>query len=487
MPAMPDPVAAASSRASSFPSETEVAQIAELTNAAFRNQQITEAYWKLSAEVARRISGHANWCTFATWASRQAGVTIRHEDLANVLRERLRQSWKIGGFEAWLINLLLEVNLDVLQLVVDSVSEEGPLKRSSEAVGDGNRKVFEEIGLQFARWLTQFPNIQSITGAEMEAFSSKLTDGRPPQGQDLLRQAFDNYRAASLAQDPKERAELILLANLRIGYHEQVRLQHDIKASLDGALIEPSDLAARLVPKLSQRPSKAARAINVVWFFGESPLQKVTKALVKDVHLEVRKLITENLMSLWLPPADVVQLGRDLARPFPDNLRTLANADVRQLLASFDPTPASESGSGAQDWANLHQRMRFIANLFRAYGEEKNIFEAPSITGAASPKSERRRIVFMSTILVGMTVLLLIPLVTVAVRSLYFVYAFIMDRALAHFVHQTARKAFDRARSDPSSSPEQVRGLHDILEKREREDFEGLLDSWSRRKKIRNK
>jgi hypothetical protein len=93
----------------------------------------------------------------------------------------------------------------------------------------------------------------------------------------------------------------------------------------------------------------------------------------------------------------------------------------------------------------------------------------------------------MSTILVGMTVLLLMPLVTVAVRSLYFVYAFIMDRALAHFVHQTARKAFDRARSDPNSSPEHVRGLHDILEKREREDFEGLLDSWSRRKKIRNK
>jgi hypothetical protein len=81
----------------------------------------------------------------------------------NVLRERLRQSWKIGGLEAWLIDLLEETNLDVLQLVVDSVSDLGPLKRSSEAVGDGNRKVFE---------------------------------------------AFENYRAASLAQDPKERAEL---------------------------------------------------------------------------------------------------------------------------------------------------------------------------------------------------------------------------------------------------------------------------------------
>ena len=83
-----------SGRASSFPSETEVAQIARLADAALRNRQITEAYWRLSAEVARRISGYANWCTFATWASQQAGVTIRHEDLVSVLRERLCQSWK---------------------------------------------------------------------------------------------------------------------------------------------------------------------------------------------------------------------------------------------------------------------------------------------------------------------------------------------------------------------------------------------------------
>jgi hypothetical protein len=36
-----------SGRASSFPSETDVAQIAELADAALRNRQITEAYWKL--------------------------------------------------------------------------------------------------------------------------------------------------------------------------------------------------------------------------------------------------------------------------------------------------------------------------------------------------------------------------------------------------------------------------------------------------------
>jgi len=34
---------------------------------------------------ATRCSPGANWCTFATWASRQAGQTIRQEDLARTL------------------------------------------------------------------------------------------------------------------------------------------------------------------------------------------------------------------------------------------------------------------------------------------------------------------------------------------------------------------------------------------------------------------
>jgi hypothetical protein len=32
--------------------------------------------------MTKRLGPCANWCTFATWASRQAGQTIRGEDLA---------------------------------------------------------------------------------------------------------------------------------------------------------------------------------------------------------------------------------------------------------------------------------------------------------------------------------------------------------------------------------------------------------------------
>jgi len=125
---------------SAYPSEADVTCIAAIEDAAVRNRQITEAYWKLSAEVGRRILGHANWCTFATWASQQAGVTIRHEDMTDLLRERLQSSWKITGIDAKLIELLVEGDLDLLQLVVNAIADLGPLKRSGDAVGRGNRK-----------------------------------------------------------------------------------------------------------------------------------------------------------------------------------------------------------------------------------------------------------------------------------------------------------------------------------------------------------
>lgn len=85
---------------SSYPDEAEVTRIAAIEDAAVRNRQITGAYWRLSHEIKRRILGQANWCTFASWASQQAGVTIRHEDMTQLLRERLQSSWKINGIDA---------------------------------------------------------------------------------------------------------------------------------------------------------------------------------------------------------------------------------------------------------------------------------------------------------------------------------------------------------------------------------------------------
>jgi hypothetical protein len=58
----------------------DVKRIAALESPVLRNLEITHAYSLLAAEAAARSGAGANWCTFATWASRQAGATICGED-----------------------------------------------------------------------------------------------------------------------------------------------------------------------------------------------------------------------------------------------------------------------------------------------------------------------------------------------------------------------------------------------------------------------
>src|SRR5436190_4861034 len=70
--------------------------IADLRDPVIRNLQITECYADLAAAMRARTGGRADWCTFATWASRQAGATIRGEDLLAALRRRLRAQWIVA-------------------------------------------------------------------------------------------------------------------------------------------------------------------------------------------------------------------------------------------------------------------------------------------------------------------------------------------------------------------------------------------------------
>ena len=55
------------------PLPQEVIQIAALRDPVLRNLRITECYHRISAAFAARTGRCANWCTFALWASRQAG------------------------------------------------------------------------------------------------------------------------------------------------------------------------------------------------------------------------------------------------------------------------------------------------------------------------------------------------------------------------------------------------------------------------------
>jgi hypothetical protein len=340
-----------------FPDQAEVARISAIPDAPSRNLLITRAYAGLSAEAHRRLPGAANWCTFAAWASRQAGVTIRHEDLAETLRLRLRASEVFHGPAAKILAAIEKSQVDLVDLVVQAVADLGPLRRSGESVANGNRKVFEEIGMQFSRFLTRFPDFGAITDAEMDEFCAPLAEP-------LLKDAFNEYRDAARSSGAA-RAQLTLLANLRIGFHEQTRLQPDIQAALDGALLEPGDLTALLMGALGKRERWSARILQSFL-----PVDS-------EVRTIVRMVITDQLMTLRLPGGEVLRLGQDLRRPFPAELRNLSDSNLIKLLESIDPTPDSEAASGALDWADLRERMHFICDLFRAYQDEERLLATP--------------------------------------------------------------------------------------------------------------
>ena len=88
-------------------SVAEIERIAAIQHRVIRNLEITQCYADLSAAMSARLAETPNWCTFATWASRQAGSTIRGEDLLDRLQRRLaHRSWLAAPLESLSRSLL---------------------------------------------------------------------------------------------------------------------------------------------------------------------------------------------------------------------------------------------------------------------------------------------------------------------------------------------------------------------------------------------
>ena len=71
---------------SNVPTVANVDRIAALADPIVRNLQITQCYHEVSSALAVMSGVTGNWCTFVTWASKQAGQTIRQEDLARAFK-----------------------------------------------------------------------------------------------------------------------------------------------------------------------------------------------------------------------------------------------------------------------------------------------------------------------------------------------------------------------------------------------------------------
>ncbi len=133
-----------------MPSLAELDAIVRRAEPVTRNLGITQAYHELSAGLAARTGPAANWCTFATWASKQAGQTIRGQDLARALEAELG-SEEVGATVTRLGDVLRAVghtaDRSVLVATVrDVVSPVRAAERASAAVARGNAQGVRGAG-----------------------------------------------------------------------------------------------------------------------------------------------------------------------------------------------------------------------------------------------------------------------------------------------------------------------------------------------------
>jgi hypothetical protein len=362
--------------ARAVPSVADVEAIGACASPILRNLRITQAYHELTTATAAMLGSGANWCTFATWASKQAGQTIRGEDLGRKIEEAFATSAAVHVVVARIRDLRRAAGravdaTTVLSALRDACAPLLSIARVADAVARGNKKVFDEIGAEFARFVT-IPRSRG-DDAVVEGFLGRFRPGDPPEGQRLLAGAFRDYHRARRLTDPKTRAQRMFLANVRIGLHEQTRLQPEIADALNAPVPDPVAVGRHLSEKLL--PGQLARVPG-----SQRMLAEVSGRLLEPLRAVVRRVVTEELMMFTLPDGRTLRLGTDLTGSFPEHLAKLDDPEAVAFMRAVDPTSDSLRGSGAEDWADLADRIHMLLDLFRQQHENAALFQPPFTT-----------------------------------------------------------------------------------------------------------
>lgn len=358
------------------PTPQEIDEIVAINDPVLRNHRITDGYHRLALALPLARPG-ANWCAFAVWASRQAGETIRGEDMMRALERALGSDRELSAIATGATRRLLRAALEhpgSRRAKVLAVIGQEAFGRTADAVARGNRKVFGEIAREFARFVPLCGTLP-IPPDQLEGFLTDvpLAEEGDPRDREMLRQAFRHLAAALVETDAGRRAELTLLANLEIAYHEQARVQPEIVEALEAPYTSIRPLGRRVLEAIA--PSST----------GWSPLLRTPLALLAGAGGRIaeaalrsllRRLITESLMTLALPGV-VLRLGADLTGDPPECLREPSNGELREMLARLAPAVGDPDGAGAGDWSLLSDRMTLIGRYFLLHHENEGLYQPP--------------------------------------------------------------------------------------------------------------
>ena len=338
-----------------------------------RNLLITQCYHDLAAGLARLLGAeNANWCTFASWASRTAGGFIREDEIPAVFRLFLGRSAPVHITLARAREALARVGGE------PSLHEDGVLDLARDVVHDvsrliaaGNLVVFGELGPVFSHVIDA---LAADPGPEaLAALDATLKPGLSERGgQSLLRSALGHYVAARAEPDPRRKAQRMLLANGQVGLHEQIRLQPYIAGSIDAPI---QDALYEVVEESSEPLPHGVR----------KEVHAVASRLLHPVADEVERLwqefSTRELMTLSLPDGRLA-LGEDLPAPpgqplYPAVLDPIADPETAELLVQYGADSAQAHHTAAVDWARLSNRMRYILELFRSRQCDPSLAQEP--------------------------------------------------------------------------------------------------------------
>ncbi len=335
----------------------DLERIVRMDQPVLRNLWITQRYHTLSQGLCAVISaGDANWSTFATWASLTAGESIRNEEVPRFVLDALNERQRIEALLPAPVRKLFDfLGVGFVEKVASAT-----LKEVSEQIADGNRKVFEELAPLFAHFIDMMQHAPGEEG--WTRFVSVLKPGSLESGgQDLLAQAFRNY--VDSREHATLRTQYILLANCQIGLHEQTRLQSNIQDAMDAPLETVFGKQLREALPAPLRPLAGVA-------------QWLVRPLVRALRDDWERVLTRYAMNLTLPDGKEIPLGRDLPeRPggSPAELAHLTVPELVELFRRFDENPSSELASGADNWADLTDRMGFIVALFRSRQQDERL------------------------------------------------------------------------------------------------------------------
>jgi len=360
----------------------DIEAIAQMKDGALRNLKITQRYHDLSLALAETMSpANVNWSTFATWASKTAGQSIRNEEVPKLVVDIVADAdddvmHPFGKIESAVHAIVPTTGFHV-SFLLSPISE--TIGTVSTSIAEGNLKVYAELAPQFVRFVGAFRGNASPTDQQLADWIAPLNpepatvDG----GQALLRQAFTAYVGAIRATDPVEAARLTLLGNCLIGQHEQTRLQPQIAEAMDAPIDDI--LKKHLHASLSAGTDAGlfGRLVAAI----EEPFERLTD-VVQDIW---ERVATRYLMSLALPGGAALPLGRNIpkeaaSQPYlpPPLQHITAPDDLLALLRAYDRARGiTDVGSASVDWRVLDDRMNFIVNLFRSRQQDGTLFAQP--------------------------------------------------------------------------------------------------------------